>query len=176
MSAPSARPERAPKGYAFPRDPEALLRWDEAEQRLEEARFYWLATTNADGTPRVRPVWGVWIDRCFYFDGHPHSGWARNLVRDPRVSVHLESAEHVVIVEGVGEDVERTDDELGRRIAERWEDKYGRLVPDAAARGIFRITPKRARGWSENLTDGTVWTFADTGRQGQSSAGTSPLP
>lgn len=157
---PAARPERAPKGYAFPTSDEALLDWEAVEQRLKEARFYWLASTNADGSPRVRPVWGVWVDGCFYFDGNPHTGWARNLARDPRVSIHLESAESVVIVEGLGEDVERTDEELGRKIAASWDAKYGRLVPDAAARGIFRLTPRRARGWSENLTDGTVWTFS----------------
>ena len=154
-----ARPVRGPKGYAFPTGEEALLDWEDAERRLKEARFYWLATTNANGSPRVRPLWGVWVDGCFYFDGHPHAGWAKNLARDPRVSIHLESAQHVVIVEGLGEDIEHTDEELGRKIAESWTAKYRRLVPDAAARGIFRLTPKRACAWSENLTDGTAWTF-----------------
>jgi hypothetical protein len=32
-------------------------------------------------------------------------------------------------------------------------------VPDATANGIFRLVPTRARGWSENLADGTVWEF-----------------
>lgn len=160
MSIPAARPERGPKGYAFPTNDEHLLSWEEAERRLADARFYWLATTNPDGTPHVRPVWGVWVDRCFYFDGHPNTRWARNLAREPRASVHLESAANVLIVEGVGEDVERTHEELGRQIAARWENKYGRLVPDPATRGIFRLTPQRARGWSEDLKDGTVWTLA----------------
>lgn len=159
MTEPTAGPERGPTGYAFPTRDDALLDWEDAEKRLEEARFYWLASTNADGSPRVRPLWGVWVDGCLYFDGHPHTGWARNLARDPHVSIHLESAASVVIVEGVGEDVERTNEELGRKIAENWDAKYGRLVPDAATRGIFRLTPRRAHGWSENLTDGTVWTF-----------------
>ena len=159
MVEPTARPERAPKGYAFPTSDEALLDWKDAERRLRDARFYWLATTNADGSPRVRPVWGVWVDRCLYFDGHPHAGWAKNLARDPRVSIHLESAERVVIVEGIGEDVEHATAEVARTIADDWDAKYGRLVPDAAAGGIFRLTPRHARGWSEDLTDGTVWTF-----------------
>jgi hypothetical protein len=37
--------------------------------------------------------------------------------------------------------------------------KYGQLAPDAAEDGIFRLTPSRALGWSEDLRDGTVWTF-----------------
>jgi general stress protein 26 len=140
-----------------------LLDWEDAEEQLRTARFYWLATTNADGSPRVRPVWGVWVDGRLYFDGHPHTGWARNLARDRRVSIHLEGAERAVIVDGVGEDVERTDRALGQKIAESWDAKYGRLVPDAATKGIFRLTPTRARSWSENLRDGTVWTFTAEG-------------
>jgi hypothetical protein len=126
-----------------------------------EARFFWLATRNPDGTPHVRPLWGVWVQGCFYFDGHPRTRWARNLARDRRASMHLESAAHALIVEGIGEDVERTDEELGTLIATGWQEKYGRLVPDPAARGIFRLTPVRARAWSEDLRDGTVWTFDD---------------
>lgn len=159
MTAPSARPERGPKGYAFPTSEEHLLAWEEAERRLVATPFYWLATTNPDGTPHVRPVWGVWVGRCLYFDGHPHTRWARNLLREPRASVHLESAANALIVEGVGEDLERTDEGLSRQIAGSWDDKYGRLVPDPAVRGIFRLTPHRARGWSEDLHDGTVWTL-----------------
>ena len=159
MAEPVAKPERGAPGYAFPTDASALLAWPEVEQRLAESRFYWLATTNADGTPHVRPVWGTWTDGCFFFDGHPRSRWARNIAREPRMCIHLESAAQVVIVEGVAEDVERTDAELGSRIASAWQEKYGRLVPDPAARGIFKLTPTRARAWSENLTDATVWEF-----------------
>ena len=159
MSEPSARPERGPEGYGFPSGSDRLLRWADAEERLREARAYWLATTNADGTPRLRPVWGVWLDGCWYFDGHPATQWAQNLARDPRANVHLESASNVVIGEGVVEDLESTDAELGERIVAAWSEKYGRLAPDPVGRGIFRLAPTRARGWSEDLTDGTVWSF-----------------
>lgn len=159
MGGPSARPERGPEGYAFPTGAENLLRWEDVERRLIEARCYWLATTNADGAPHVRPVWGVWDEGCLYFDGHPQTRWARNLARDPRVHIHLESATSVLIVEGVGEDLERTDAELGARIASAWHEKYGRLAPDPATQGIFRLVPHRARAWSENLADATVWEF-----------------
>jgi hypothetical protein len=159
MADPSARPERGPKGYAFPTSSDKLLAWRDAEQRLVKARRYWLATANEDGMPHVRPVWGVWVDGNLYFDGHPKTRWARNLARDPRATVHLESAVHVVIVEGVVNDLERTEARLGARIASDWSEKYGKLVPDPAANGIFQLVPRRARGWSENLKDATVWTF-----------------
>jgi hypothetical protein len=107
----------------------------------------------------VRPIWGVWVDGCFYFDGHPATRWARNLGRDPRAGIHLESATDVVIVEGECEDLDRVDPEVGERIVSDWTSKYGRLVPDPVGSGMFRLVPVRARGWSEDLSDGTVWTF-----------------
>jgi Pyridoxamine 5'-phosphate oxidase len=128
---------------------------------LEDARCYWLATVNGDGTPHVRPIWGVWIDDAFYFDGHPHTRWARNLARDPQVSIHLESGLQVVIVEGVVEDVENAQPALAGRIVAAWNGKYGRLAPDPEGRGVFRLLPRRARAWSEDLGDGTVWTFTE---------------
>ena len=121
MQEPPARPARGPNGYAVPTDKDALLAWADAEKRLEDARCYWLATSNPDGSPNVRPLWGVWVERCFYFDGHPHTRWARNLSRDPRASLHLESATQVVIVDGVGEDIAETSRELGEAIASAWE-------------------------------------------------------
>jgi nitroimidazol reductase NimA-like FMN-containing flavoprotein (pyridoxamine 5'-phosphate oxidase superfamily) len=157
MREPQARPARGPSGYPFPTTSENLLAWHDAEQRLVEARFYWLGTANPDGSPHVRPLWGVWIDGCLYFDGHPRTRWGRNLAREPRASLHLESAARVVIVDGVGEDVEQTSQELGDAIASAWQAKYGRLVPDPATRGIFRLSPRRAYAWSENLQDATVW-------------------
>jgi hypothetical protein len=159
MQEPNARPERGPQGYSFPTESDHLLAWTDAEARLVEARHYWLATTSPDGVAHVRPIWGAWMDHAFYFDGHPHTRWARNITRDPRASIHLESAMNVVIVEGIAEDIERTDERLGAAVAAEWERKYGRLVPDATANGIFRLVPTRARGWSENLADGTVWEF-----------------
>jgi hypothetical protein len=62
-----------------------------------------------------------------------------------------------VIVDGLGEDIAQTSPELGEAIASAWEAKYGRLVPDPAAQGIWRLSPLRARAWSEDLRDATVW-------------------
>jgi Pyridoxamine 5'-phosphate oxidase len=159
MTTPAARRERGPEGYAFPTSDEHLLAWGEAERRLAAARHYWLATTNPDGTAHVRPVWGVWVKGCLYFDGHPQTRWARNLARESRASIHLDDAANVLIVEGLGEDIERTDEELGRQISDGWNAKYGRLAPEPATGGIFRLTPSQARAWSEDLHDATVWTL-----------------
>jgi Pyridoxamine 5'-phosphate oxidase len=150
-------PMHAPAHYPFPHATEALLPWSHAEARLTAARNYWLATTRRDGPPHLTPLWGVWMDAAFYFDGLAGTRWARNLATDPRATLHLESAEDVVIVEGVVHDV-ATDPDTAARITAAWDAKYGRLTPEPT-KGVYRLTAQRARGWSHSsLHDGTRWT------------------
>ncbi len=155
----TASPLSAPAGYGFPKDAEGLLAWTHAERQLEQARNYWLATTSPDGRPHVTPLWGAWLDGALYFDGHPHTRWARNIASNPNVCIHLESGEDVVILEGVVEDV-TVDAALGQRIVAAWMEKYGRLAPDPTGSGMCRMRPLVARGWStETLKDGARWRF-----------------
>lgn len=157
---PGTSPLSAPAGYAFPQDAARLLAWSHAEQRLEQAHSYWLATTSPDGRPHVTPLWGVWVEGALYFDGHPHTRWARNIAVNPAVCVHLESGNDVVILDGMAEDI-TTDEALGQRIIAAWMAKYGRLAPDPSGSGLFRMRPQVGRGWShESLKDGARWRFA----------------
>lgn len=156
---PRASVPRAPAGYAFSRPSAGRLPWSHAVERLERARYYWLATTRPDGRPHVTPLWGVWVDGALYFDGHSQTRWARNLAANPAASVHLESGDDVVIVEGLMEDT--TEDSVrGQKIVAAWMAKYGRLAPKPSEDGIFRFLPRVARGWSAaSLEDGTRWEF-----------------
>jgi PPOX class probable F420-dependent enzyme len=99
-----------------------LLPWHRLGERMRSALGYWLATTRPDGRPHAVPVWGVWLDDTFYFSNGANSRTGRNLARDPRVSVHLESSEDVVIIEGVAELVE--DPALAAHVASAYAPKY----------------------------------------------------
>jgi hypothetical protein len=81
-------------------DAEGDMDWAEIATRLAPARNYWLGTTTASRAPHVAPVWGVVVDGQFYMYSERRTAKAENIVRDPRIVVHLESAEHVVIVYG----------------------------------------------------------------------------
>ena len=158
---PIARPPVAPPTYHFPRDTTGLLPWSFAQERLERTHIYWLATTYPDRRPHVTPLWGVWVDGAFYFDGMPTTRWARNVASNPAAALHLEEGEAVVIVDGLVDDLE-TDATLGEQIVQAWDAKYGRLHPDPVGSGVFRLRPRRARGWSvAALTDGTRWQFGE---------------
>jgi nitroimidazol reductase NimA-like FMN-containing flavoprotein (pyridoxamine 5'-phosphate oxidase superfamily) len=76
------------------------LPWGWAEERLASSRNYWIATARAGGSPHAMPVWGVWIDDAVVFGTSARSRKGRNLTRDPRVVVHLESGDEVVVLEG----------------------------------------------------------------------------
>lgn len=81
--------------------------WEEVANRLATARSYWLATTDPSGGPHTAPVWGVVLDDALYLYSERRTAKARNVGADPRVVVHLENAEDVVIVHGVLEDLGR---------------------------------------------------------------------
>jgi hypothetical protein len=156
---PEASWPEAPPSYGFGKNAARMLPWSHAVERLERARYYWLATTRPDGRPHVTPVWGVWVEGALYFDGLPTTRWARNLATNPALSVHLDNGDDVVILEGVVEELS-TDPELGSRIVAAWNRKYGRLHPDPTGSGILRLRPRAARAWSnESLEDGTRWSF-----------------
>jgi hypothetical protein len=79
--------------------------WPEVAARLAAARSYWLCTTTPSSAPHAAPVWGVVLDDVLYLYSERRTLKARNLVADPRVVVHLEDAEDVVIVRGTAEDL-----------------------------------------------------------------------
>lgn len=154
---PEARRPMAPAVYAFSKNAKPMLPWSHVVERLERARNYWIATARPDGRPHVTPIWGAWVDGALYFDGHPATRWARNIAANPAVSAHLESGDDVVILEGAMEDIV-ADENVGGRIVAAWDEKYGRLLPDPAGSGMFRMRVRSARAWStSSLEDGTRW-------------------
>ena len=73
--------------------PVNTVSWPEVAARLAAARSYWLSTTMPSGAPHVAPVWGVVISDVLYLYSERRTRKARNLAADPRLVVHLESAD-----------------------------------------------------------------------------------
>ncbi|HSN73709.1 MAG TPA: pyridoxamine 5'-phosphate oxidase family protein, partial [Anaerolineae bacterium] len=87
----------AMQDYGISDEPDGLLPWSFASQRMAAARNYWIGSSRPDGRPHAAPVWGVWLDDVFYFGTVPGSVKARNLAANPALVVHLESGDEVVI-------------------------------------------------------------------------------
>ena len=117
---PVADRPNIPYGLRGPKEGMGLLPWSRVSKRMRHSYIYWVATTRKDGRPHSIPVWGVWLDETCYFSNGALT--ARNLARDPRVSVHLESGEDVVIIEGVVEIA--TGKALIKRINDAYSEKY----------------------------------------------------
>src|ERR1700761_3721198 len=81
------------------------MTWAEVAGRLAAARSYWVGSTTGSGAPHAAPVWGAVTGGTLYLYSERSTVKARNLAADPRVVIHLESAEDVLIVRGVVEDL-----------------------------------------------------------------------
>jgi hypothetical protein len=140
MTAPRrSRPSFDPN-YGISAVEEGMLPWSWAEERLVASRSYWIVTVDDDGAPSAAPVWGVWADGAVYFGTNPRSRKGRNIARDPRIAVHLESGDEVVILHGKVELAE-----VGESIRDAYERKYGHRP----GTNLFRLRPKRALAWLE---------------------------
>jgi hypothetical protein len=113
--------------------------------RLAAARTYWLCTTTA-------PVWGVVTGRILYLYSERRTVKARSLAADPRMVVHLESGEDVVIVRGTAQDlgnpaqVPEVVAALSAKYTGQDDRKY---LPDAdpAFDVVYAISPQSAMMW-----------------------------
>jgi PPOX class probable F420-dependent enzyme len=164
------RPEMPP-GYGPTDGLDATLPWSWAELRLRTARSYWLATVGADGAPHVAPVWAAWAEDALWFGTDPASAKGRNLARDHRVAVHLESGDEVVIVHGRAEPsaVGRLDPDRLATVDEAYAAKYAdpetgepmRLSATPEEGSFYRVVPERVLGWREDdfLRSRTRWWF-----------------
>jgi PPOX class probable F420-dependent enzyme len=73
---------------------------------LERARTAVLATVRADGRPHVAPIWFDLDDDVLMFMTGDNTVKARNMRRDPRVSLCIDEEEppfHFVAIEGTSE-------------------------------------------------------------------------
>jgi PPOX class probable F420-dependent enzyme len=80
-----------------------------AERRLCEEEIAWLTTVRADGQPQSVPVWFLWAEETFLIYSQPDRQKPRNISRNPRVDLNLNSNAHggdVVRVEGTATIVE----------------------------------------------------------------------
>jgi len=102
----------------------SYLPFSHAEQRLKVSRNYWICSTRPDGRPHSIPVWGFWMDSAVYFGTARSSRKACNLARNSAVSIHLESGDDVVILEGRAAEVDLTDEPTFKKLDAASRAKY----------------------------------------------------
>jgi len=126
-----------------------MLEWSDAQRILRGGRFYWIATTNADGRPHLVQQWAAWVDEHLYFEGSERTRWARNLARDRHVAFGTQSGTRAVFGHGTVDIVRGVAPGLAKRIASQYATKYGqtfdyRPKPEQYVKGpVFRATPSK---------------------------------
>lgn len=137
-----------PNGY-ISRAPKGMLAWADAERVLRLGRYFWIATTDADGRPHLVQQWGAWVDGVLWFEGSERTRWARNLARDPRLGFGTQSGTRAVMAEATVDVVRGVERDVAKRIAARYAAKYGRTFsyrpkPEQYMKGhAFRARPSK---------------------------------
>ncbi len=162
MKEPKASRPKFPEGYVAA--PKGFVPWSWVESRLAETKNYWLITVRPDGRPHAVPKWGVWVEGKVYFDGSPETRHSRNIARNPQVTVHLESGDEVVIVEGEARALDKPAPDLAKRGAAAYAKKYAEqgYAPKADQwdhGGLSEVTPRSILAWRKFTDDPTKFAF-----------------
>ena len=167
MKTPKITRPKFPKGYVD--KPRSFLTWEWVAARLTESKHYWLCSVRPaspeapGGRPHVVPRWCVYVDGKIYYDGSPETLHARNIEKNPHVSLHLESGSEAIILEGTAAPAGKPSPEMGRKLSQAYR-KYKEMgyapKPDAWDHGgLFVFTPRQCIAWSNFTQDPTKFVF-----------------
>ena len=120
------------------------VEWSWVASQMSDARNYWVATTRSSGHPHVVPVWGVWLSDRFHFFTDRDSLKARNIRHNPSAAVHLESGDHVIILEG-----ELVSHPAAAEIVSAYEAKYGMSLGQTPG-DVYTLNVSKALAWIES--------------------------
>lgn len=138
-----------------------FLPWSYIEERLVASKNYWICTARPDGRPHSIPVWGFWLDGTVIFGTARESRKAKNLARNPAVSIHLESGDEAVIIEGEAEEVNLTDKQMRKTLDAASKEKYKMPLMVTPETVMYRVSPRVVLGWREKdfPKSATRWEF-----------------
>lgn len=137
------------------------LPFSHAEERLSKSRNYWICTARPDGRPHSIPVWGFWLDGAFYFGTARSSRKARNLAHNAALSIHLDSGDDVVILEGTAVEVDLADKARLQPLDAASRAKYKMPLMVTPEVVLYSVRPRVVLAWTENNfpNNATRWEF-----------------
>jgi nitroimidazol reductase NimA-like FMN-containing flavoprotein (pyridoxamine 5'-phosphate oxidase superfamily) len=162
MTDPKISRPKFPKGYAD--NPVSYVDWEWVTEQLTNSENYWLSSVRPDGRPHVVPRWGAFIDNKFYYDGSPETRHARNINENPNVTLHLESGNKAVIMEGTSKPAGKPEPEFAKRLAETMTSKYASqgYSPEPVQwdeGGLYVFTPRQCLAWTSFYENPTKFEF-----------------
>jgi pyridoxamine 5'-phosphate oxidase-like protein len=126
-----------------------MLAWPSVQRMLRSARYLWIATAGADGSPHLVQQWCAWVDDTLYFEGSPQTRWARDLTRDPRLGFGIQVGDRSAYGEAVVDVAPGVERAVAAKIARQYAAKYGPVfdyrpaVEQYVEGPIFRARPTK---------------------------------
>lgn len=150
-----------PKGYVD--NPISEVPWEYVEEKLTNAKHYWMCSVRPNGRPHVVPRWAVYLDGRLYYDGSPETRHARNIVENPNVTVNLEDGQKAIILEGITVPAPKPTPEFAQRLAAAFhkyaEDGYTPEATQWDEGGLFVFTPRQCLAWTVFFENPTKFVF-----------------
>jgi nitroimidazol reductase NimA-like FMN-containing flavoprotein (pyridoxamine 5'-phosphate oxidase superfamily) len=161
MNTPKITRPKFPKGYVD--HPTSTVTWDWVAAQLTDSKHYWLCSVRSNAKPHVVPRWCVYMDGKIYYDGSPQTIHARNIEKNPHVSLHLESGVEAIILEGTAAPAGKPSSELGKKLEKAYS-KYHEMgyAPKANSwnkGGLYVFTPRQCIAWSNFTENPTKFVF-----------------
>lgn len=128
------------------------VRFNEETRRLLDGRnFATVATLNPDGSPQTSVVWVAREADTALFTITANRQKARNLARDPRVSISIVDHENpytYVEIRGKAELIEDPRKTLSKRLSRKYLNEDPPAEPDDVLRLIVRVIPEKVVNFS----------------------------
>ncbi|HKE54154.1 MAG TPA: pyridoxamine 5'-phosphate oxidase family protein [Actinomycetota bacterium] len=119
-----------------------------------------VASTNADGSPHVVPLWFVWPEEAIYLSTRRNGRTWANVERDPRVAVTIDLGRSWVEIAGIeirgrAEPLPAEHASMRKPIS-AWHEKYrpllagdgfSRFAEEISGLGFLRVVPERVVAW-----------------------------
>lgn len=119
-----------------------------------------VATTSADGSPHVVPLWFVWQEDAIFVSTRQDSRTWANVARDPRVAITIDLGRAWVEVAGVeilgSAEPFSAESAAMRTPISAWHEKYrpllagdgfARFAEEVRGLGFLRVVPDAVRAW-----------------------------
>ena len=119
-----------------------------------------VATTSADGSPHVVPLWFVWPEEAIFVSARQDGRTWANVARDPRVAITIDLGRAWVEVAGVeilgpAEPLSAESAAMRKPIS-AWHEKYrpllagegfARFAEEVRGLGFLRVVPDAVHAW-----------------------------
>lgn len=114
-------------------------------ERLVGEKNIWVATVRPDGRPHLTPVWFAWHRGKIYICIQNTSIKAKNLSKNPQVSISLENGSKPLILEGI---VAEVFEPWPEKVRIEFQKKYDwDISADQDYDLLLEITPGKILSW-----------------------------